>query len=1009
MNENKRKTFGTIFGIILFICCILFVTYAWYVWRSEYININANIAEETSDVNFSPDTMEVNASDIGPILDYTDSDYYTEANKGKYLAYADFSAENKSSDTFYINAILEITSISDSLKVDSFKYVLLRKNTSNGVYSQIISEGDFSNFIVGNNTILLTEIGSKDTYYYRFVVYIDGTMNNSNDMMNGSLKSFLQLSASKNPVNVTFDVNSGSNWTSSTCTFYLDGTTCSKSVVKDETYGEMPIPVKTGYNFDGWYTSASGGDKVDETTVVTSNTAHILYAHWTSNTYNISYSLNNGLSGSNAPTSATYDASVNISNPTKSISIVGNANSTGASVGSNTSASYTFSGWTASNLNTSTAKYGTSSSNITTSWNNASTKVTAQYFKNLTSTANATVTLTANWTKPSTVTLPTLSKTGYTCNWYDNSSGTGTAYKSGGTYTLTSSDDGLTSKTFYANCVSSAESYAVTFNVNSGNNWTSSTCSTSDGFSLSGTTCSKSVVKDETYGEMPIPVKTGYNFDGWYTSASGGDKVDETTVVTSNTAHILYAHWTSNTYNISYSLNNGLSGSNAPTSATYDASVNISNPTKSISIVGNANSTGASVGSNTSASYTFSGWTASNLNTSTAKYGTSSSNITTSWNNASTKVTAQYFKNLTSTANATVTLTANWTKPSTVTLPTLSKTGYTCNWYDNSSGTGTAYKSGGTYTLTSSDDGLTSKTFYANCVSSAESYAVTFNVNSGNNWTSSTCSTSDGFSLSGTTCSKTVTSDSTYGDLPTPVRSSSGSTYLTTNYVFDGWYDASSGGNQILSSSLVEITSDVQLYAHWLSYYSYSNYSTITFDVNNGNAWTSDTCKTGDGFLFNSSTSACTKAISSSTATTVNAFPTPTRSGYVFSGWYSATSGGTEYVVPYTTTRTNYTYASLTMYAQWEAGTMVSALSLEDDSTYTITYDANGGDATSVPEPQTKTYGVNLTLSTTVPTYSGYTFLGWSTDSKATSATYEPGGIYSSNADATLYAVWQND
>ena len=43
MNENKRKTFGTIFGIILFICCILFVTYAWYVWRSEYINVNANI------------------------------------------------------------------------------------------------------------------------------------------------------------------------------------------------------------------------------------------------------------------------------------------------------------------------------------------------------------------------------------------------------------------------------------------------------------------------------------------------------------------------------------------------------------------------------------------------------------------------------------------------------------------------------------------------------------------------------------------------------------------------------------------------------------------------------------------------------------------------------------------------------------------------------------------------------------------------------------------------------
>ena len=73
MNENKRKTFGTIFGIILFICCILFVTYAWYVWRSEYINVNANIAENSSGVSFSPSTMEVNASDMGPILDYTSS------------------------------------------------------------------------------------------------------------------------------------------------------------------------------------------------------------------------------------------------------------------------------------------------------------------------------------------------------------------------------------------------------------------------------------------------------------------------------------------------------------------------------------------------------------------------------------------------------------------------------------------------------------------------------------------------------------------------------------------------------------------------------------------------------------------------------------------------------------------------------------------------------------------------------------------------------------------------
>jgi aspartyl-tRNA synthetase len=38
---------------------------------------------------------------------------------------------------------------------------------------------------------------------------------------------------------------------------------------------------------------------------------------------------------------------------------------------------------------------------------------------------------------------------------------------------------------------------------------------------------------------------------------------------------------------------------------------------------------------------------------------------------------------------------------------------------------------------------------------------------------------------------------------------------------------------------------------------------------------------------------------------------------------------------------------------------------------------------------------------------SGYNFLGWSTSSTATSATYSAGGSYTANAGATLYAVWE--
>lgn len=73
-------------------------------------------------------------------------------------------------------------------------------------------------------------------------------------------------------------------------------------------------------------------------------------------------------------------------------------------------------------------------------------------------------------------------------------------------------------------------------------------------------------------------------------------------------------------------------------------------------------------------------------------------------------------------------------------------------------------------------------------------------------------------------------------------------------------------------------------------------------------------------------------------------------------------------------------------------------------ASYTISYNANGG--SGAPASQTKYYGKSLTLSSTRPTRSGYNFIGWSTDSDAATADYQPGGSYTANASATLYAVW---
>ena len=75
--------------------------------------------------------------------------------------------------------------------------------------------------------------------------------------------------------------------------------------------------------------------------------------------------------------------------------------------------------------------------------------------------------------------------------------------------------------------------------------------------------------------------------------------------------------------------------------------------------------------------------------------------------------------------------------------------------------------------------------------------------------------------------------------------------------------------------------------------------------------------------------------------------------------------------------------------------------------TYTVSYDANGG--SGAPASQTKTKDVALTLSSTKPTRTGYTFLGWAASKTATSAQYQPGGSYTANAPVTLYAVWKEN
>ena len=120
---------------------------------------------------------------------------------------------------------------------------------------------------------------------------------------------------------------------------------------------------------------------------------------------------------------------------------------------------------------------------------------------------------------------------------------------------------------------------------------------------------------------------------------------------------------------------------------------------------------------------------------------------------------------------------------------------------------------------------------------------------------------------------------------------------------------------------------------------------------------------------------------------------------------YEYSNGGTTYQTSNTFTVSKAGTYTIYMKAIDKAGNQTIVNKQVTVSSYTVTYNANGG--SGAPASQTAISGINLTLSSTVPTRSGYTFLGWSTDSNATTATYAKGATYTANKSVTLYAVWE--
>lgn len=505
------------------------------------------------------------------------------------------------------------------------------------------------------------------------------------------------------------------------------GTVTPKSinVAVNSTYGELPTPVRSGYTFDGWYTSIYSDIKITNETVVNQPADHSLYAHWTANTYVVAFDACGGIVGLPSMEVTYYDYYGELPTPTRN--------------------GYSFIGW-----------YTEIDGGDKVTGSSDRVKIIADH------------TLYAHWEANSyylkfnangggftsgtskTVTCDTPVGELPTPKWID--------HFFEGWYTAAVGGDKVTSETIATYELLSKSLYAhwaviVTFDANQG----------------VVDTRNMRVTVDSAYAELPIPTRIGYIFNGWYTARDGGEKVISGTTACPRSNHSLYAHWTinDNVVVVSFKANGGtINASNREvTKGTAYGELPI--PSRN--------------------GYTFAGWyTAANGGeritsetiVSTADEQLSAQILYAHWLADTYHVKFDVNGGQAQEFDKMVTCDALFGE-----LPIPVRTGYTFDgWYTAATGGRKVFS------YTTASYSLLSGTLYAHWV--ASSYTVSFNTNS----------------ASASPDSITVTYGSVYGALPAVDRQ---------GYVFNGWYTAAIGGEQVTEDSVVSITENQELYAHW--------------------------------------------------------------------------------------------------------------------------------------------------------------------------------------------------
>lgn len=242
------------------------------------------------------------------------------------------------------------------------------------------------------------------------------------------------------------------------------------------------------------------------------------------------------------------------------------------------------------------------------------------------------------------------------------------------------------------------------------------------------------------------------------------------------------------------------------------------------------------------------------------------------------------------------------------------RSGYTfVGWGLSASDTAKNYDPGDSYTKNSGD------TLYAIW---KKTITLSYNANGG-----SGAPSSSSYTVYNATTSHTFTVTSVK-----PTR---------TGYIFQGWSKSSSATTySYASGGSISLSASDTLYAVWKI-----NSYTVTYNYNY-----SGSTSTIKSFTYNSNIT----------------LPTPTRKGYTFLGWYTASSGGTKLTTSYKVT------SSIIIYAQWKVATVSGTI-------YTLTSSENKYKAS------TQVFNVGADTQISAPNITNwYQFVGWTATKPST-------------------------